>query len=248
LGRRLLQRSLWQGPDRIYDVGMKLSDRRVAAFFSLVLASGLCLALLMVRVRYPHGSEYRFLAWNLCLAWIPFLLAVALHDSARRGHRAAFLAVLGGAWLLFLPNAPYIVTDFVHVGRVSGVPIWYDAGMTASFAALGLVLGLGSVLLVQGVVERHLGAVVGWLMLVPIFGLCSAGMYIGRVHRLNSWDAITSPGSLLHAFSARLADPFARPETIVALVGAMGLLMVAYLVLYTVSDLRPDHNRSSRPK
>ena len=45
--------------------------------------------------------------------------------------------------------------------------------------------------------------------------------------------------------SARLADPFGKPEAIVALAGAMGLLMVAYLVLYTVSDLRLDRNRSS---
>ena len=97
----------------------KLSDRRVAAFFSLVLASGLCVALLAVRVRYPHGSDFEFLTWNLFLAWIPFMLAVVLHDGARRGHGIAFLGVVGFG-LLFLPNAPYIVTDFVHVGRVAG--------------------------------------------------------------------------------------------------------------------------------
>jgi uncharacterized membrane protein len=217
---------------------MKASDRRVAALFSLVLASGLCIVLLAIRVRYPHGLEFRFLAWNLVLAWIPFLLAVALYDGARRGRSRSLLWLLGGAWLLFLPNAPYIVTDFVHVGRVTGVPVWYDAAMIASFAVVGLVLGLVSILLVQGVVERRFGAAVGWLMLAPVFFLCSAGIYIGRVHRLNSWDAITSPGTLLHGFADRLADPFAQPEAIIALVGAMGLLAVAYLVLYTVSDLK----------
>ena len=101
---------------------MNASDRRIAALFSLVLASGLCIVLLAIRVRYPHGLEFRFLAWNLVLAWIPFLLAVALYDAARRGRSSSFLWLLGGAWLLFLPNAPYIVTDFVHVGRVSGRP------------------------------------------------------------------------------------------------------------------------------
>ena len=93
-----------------------------------MLASGLCLVLLAVRVRYPHGLEFRFLAWNLVLAWIPFLLAVALYDAARRGRSRSLLWLLGVLWLLFLPNAPYIVTDFVHVGRVSGVPVWFDAG------------------------------------------------------------------------------------------------------------------------
>jgi uncharacterized membrane protein len=227
---------------------MKASDRRIAALFSLVLASGLCIVLLAIRVHYPHGLEFRFLAWNLVLAWIPFLLAVALYDAARRDRRRSFLWLLGGAWLLFLPNAPYIVTDFVHVGRVSGVPVWFDAGMIASFAGVGLVLGLGSVLLVQGVIERRFGTLVGWVALAPIFLLCSAGIYIGRVRRLNSWDAITQPDSLLRAVAARLADPFARPEMIVTLVGVTCLLVVAYLVLYTVSDLRPDRSRpSGRP-
>ena len=152
--------------------------------------------------------------------------------------------MVGFLWLLFLPNAPYIVTDFVHVGRVSGVPVWYDAAMIASFAGVGLVLGLASILLVQGVVERRFGAAVGWLMLAPVFFLCSAGIYIGRVHRLNSWDAITSPGTLLRGFADRLADPLAQPEAIVALIGAMGLLTVAYLVLYTISDLRLDRVRA----
>lgn len=221
------------------------SDRRIAAFFSLVLASGLCVALLALRVRYPHGSDFEFLTWNLFLAWIPFLLAVVLHDGARRGRGPVFLAGIGAVWLLFLPNAPYIVTDFVHVGRVAGVPLWYDAAMIASFAVVGLLLGLGSILLVQGVVERRFGAMVGWSMLAPVFFLCSAGIYIGRVHRLNSWDAITSPGTLLHGVADRLADPFSQPDAIVALVGAMALLAIAYLVLYTVSDLRFDRGQPS---
>jgi uncharacterized membrane protein len=223
----------------------KLSDRRIAAFFSLVLASGLCIALLAVRARYPHGRDFDFLTWNLFLAWIPFLLAVALHDGARRGRGLAFLGGVGAVWLLFLPNAPYIVTDFVHIGRVTGVPVWYDAAMIASFAAVGLVLGLVSILLVQGVVEQRFGAAIGWLMLAPVFFLCSAGIYIGRVHRLNSWDAVTSPGRLLHGFSDRLADPLAQPEAIVALVGVMGFLVVSYLVLYTISDLRLEGGQRS---
>jgi uncharacterized membrane protein len=231
---------------RIYTGVVQLSDRRIATFFSLVLASGMCLALLVFRMSYPNGSDYRFLAWNLFLAWIPFLLAVVLYDRDRRGLRTAVLSGLGAAWLLFLPNAPYIVTDFIHVGRVSGAPIWFDASMTASFAGVGLVLGLGSVILVQGVIERHLGRAAGWLMLAPIFLLCSAGIYLGRVHRFNSWDAITQPGSLLDTLGARLVDPFGRPDAIVALLATMALLAAAYLVLYTVSDLRLDRPGSDR--
>jgi uncharacterized membrane protein len=219
----------------------RLSDRRVATFFTLVLASGFCIGLLAYRSMQPYGHSFDFLAWNLLLAWIPFLLAVALHDADRRGWTPAALVALGAVWLVFLPNAPYIVTDFVHVGEFRGAPLWYDAATTAAFAATGLVLGLASVLLVQGVVARRFGAAVGWLMLGPVFLLCSAGIYIGRIHRLNSWDVITRPERLADLAGSRLADPLGRPEVIVAIAGLTGFLTVAYLVLYTISDLGPGH-------
>ena len=145
--------------DGVYDVRVqRLSDRRVATFFALVLMSGFCISVLAYRSTQPNGHFYDFLAWNLLLAWIPFLLAVALYDSDRRGRTPAVLVILGAVWLVFLPNAPYIVTDFVHIGELPGAPLWYDAGMTAAFAGTGLVLGLASVLLVQGVVARRFGA------------------------------------------------------------------------------------------
>ena len=218
-----------------------LSDRRVATFFTLVLMSGFCLSMLAYRSIHGYGHSYDFLSWNLFLAWVPFVLAVVLHDGSRRGWAPAALAALAAAWLLFLPNAPYIVTDFVHLDEPHRAPLWYDAGMIAAFAATGLVLGLASVLLVQGVVARRFGALVGWAMLAPVFLLCSAGIYIGRVHGLNSWDLITRPQSLLGLVGSRLADPLGRPELLVALAGLTAFLTIAYLVLYTISDLRPRH-------
>ena len=221
----------------------RLSDRRVGTFFALVLASGLCAAMLFARHLESGTGGYRFLAWNLLLAWVPFVLALALYDWDRKRRPAPFLLALAALWLLFLPNAPYIVTDFIHVGEVPGAPLWYDAAMTAAFAGTGLVLGLGSLLLVQGVVARHSGRLVGWLMIGPVLALCSAGIVIGRFQRLNSWDAVTDPGRLLGIVATRLADPLGRPETIVALTGLTGFLTIAYLVLYTLSRLAEDESR-----
>ena len=240
----LLMHGEASGKRGIYDNGVRrFSDRRVATFFALVLASGLCIGLLACRSLQSHERSYDFLAWNLLLAWIPFLLALALHDGDRRARSPAALLALGAAWLVFLPNAPYIVTDLVHVDGLRGAPLWYDAGTIAAFAALGLVLGLASVALVQRVVARRFGALIGWMMLGPVFLLCSAGIYIGRIHRLNSWDVITQPERLTHLAGSRLADPLGRPETIVALGGLTGFLVVAYLVLYALSDLGPGHRK-----
>ena len=83
-------------------------------------------------------------------------------------------------------------------------------------------------------------------MLLPIFLLCSLGIYLGRVHRFNSWDAVTHPGALLDTLATRLADPLARPEAIVTLLGLTGMLAIAYLVVYTISDLRLDEAPSRK--
>jgi len=219
------------------------SDRRVSVVFALVLASALCGALLLYRVERTGSPGYEFLAWNLFLAWIPFGAALALYDLNRRGQRATMQVALAAGWLLFLPNAPYIVTDFLHVGRIGGAPIWYDAVLVATFAGTGIVLGLGSVLLVQGVVARTAGEVWGWLLLAPILALCSAGIVLGRVYRFNSWDALSRPQRLLHVIGSHLADPMGSLHGVFLLGAITGCLAVAYLLLYSLAGLAPERDR-----
>ena len=225
---------------------MRSSDRRVATIFALVLASGLCVSLVAAR-RWQTGTNgYGFLVWNLTLAWIPFLLAVAFYDGWRRGRSRTLLAVLAGLWLLFLPNAPYMVTDLVHLGRISGAPLWYDGAMISAFAGTGLLLGLGSVFLFHAVALRTFGGRWGWALLLPVLALCSAGVVLGRFGRLNSWDALVRPGRLGAFLAAHVADPIASTRAIVATGAYAAFLALAYVVLYTVSSLRPELERDER--
>ena len=60
-------------------------------------------------------ESFFFLSWNLFLAWLPYLFSLYL---ARLNHVGASKIMMGMvflAWLLFFPNAPYIVTDFLHL-------------------------------------------------------------------------------------------------------------------------------------
>lgn len=208
--------------------------------FALVLASGLCFALVWARAWRTGSNGYGFLVWNLELAWIPFVVAVAFYDSWRRGRSRWVLAALGGLWLLFLPNAPYMVTDLVHLGRIGGAPLWYDGAMISAFAGTGLLLGLGSVFLVHTVALRTLGPRLGWAVLLPVLALCSAGVVLGRFARLNSWDALVRPGRLAQFVVAHANDPLASRRALAATVGYAAFLVLAYVVLYAVSSLRPD--------
>ena len=94
---------------------MKSSRRRILTVAGLFVASLFCVALVVVRNIHTGNGNSRYLIWNLFLAWIPFLLAVFVYDRWRRRRGGALLLVLGGLWLLFFPNAPYIATDFVHL-------------------------------------------------------------------------------------------------------------------------------------
>ena len=109
------------------------------------------------------------------------------------------------AWLVFLPNAPYVLTDFIHLGAEHRQ---FDAILLASFAFTSLALGFASLLLVQLVVTRAAGAAIGWFVALSSILAASVGIYLGRVLRLNSWDVVQRPGHLAEIVLARLEDPF----------------------------------------
>jgi uncharacterized membrane protein len=221
-----------------------LSNRRVGTIFALVLASGFCVVLLAVREWQTGMNGYRFLVWNLILAWIPFLLALLFYDGFQRGRSRAGLVLVGAVWLLFLPNAPYMVTDLVHLGRIPGAPLWFDAAMIGAFAATGLLLGLGSVFLAHAVALRVLGRLLGWVALLPVLGLCSLGVLLGRFGRLNSWDVVARPARLGDLLALHLADPLGNGRAVAAAIAYTAFLALAYLVLYTLSSLRLELEQS----
>src|SRR5690242_5674730 len=123
----------------------RFGRERLAVLAGGAVASGLCAALELVREIRFGAVDYRFLTWHLALAWIPLLLALLLYDLYRRHVRAVILAPVALLWLLFLPNAPYILTDFVHLDASAPTPLWLDAALLSAFAWTGLVLGLISV-------------------------------------------------------------------------------------------------------
>ena len=103
------------------------------------------LTLLFVRIILTGHLTYAFLAWNLFLAWIPFMISQKLSTEKNRWK----ILLLFSTWLLFLPNAPYIITDFLHLRQRPPVPYWYDILLMFSAALNGLLLGLASLLIVE---------------------------------------------------------------------------------------------------
>jgi uncharacterized membrane protein len=213
---------------------MSPSRRRLVTLLGLVGASAFCVALVLVRFAESGSAKFGGLVWNLFLAWIPLVLAVAVYDRWRRRRRADTpLVALGALWLLFFPNAPYIVTDFVHLERTADAPYWYDAVTVAAFAWTGVLLGFASLFLVQTVVRQWRGVVSGWVFAGVALALGSLGIYLGRFLRLNSWDALEHPSVLPRIAHAVARDPFAYSEAIGVTVLFTIALGFAYVLLYS---------------
>jgi len=224
-------------------------NERLVVLAGLGVASALCVGLELVREHRYGAFDFRFLVWNLILAWIPLLLGLFVYDRYRRGGRLLALVPALALWLLFLPNAPYIVTDFVHLSAASPVPLWFDGVELSAFAWTGMLLGFVSLYLVHAVVRHRLGAPAGWLGVFAVLGLVSAGVYLGRVKRWNSWDLLTQPGSRLAQLHAHLADPASLGHAIGLTLAMTALLTLAYLVFYALMGARLEASSiTKRPR
>lgn len=181
----------------------------------------------------PH---FLFLNWNLLLAVIPYLISRQLRK--RRHSISPFIyAGLLAVWLLFFPNAPYILTDLFHLKKAAGMPLWYDLILLLSYAWIGLLFGLMSLQDIEYLSEERFGAVKSRYLLVVLMFLASFGVYVGRFLRWNSWDIIRSPKGLLHDLAIRFLYPFEHPSTwgMTLLLGCL-LNMVYFSLKYLRSE------------
>ena len=210
-------------------------------------ASAICLALLGARIFYSDTVAYWFLSWNLFLAWVPFVFSGLAYVMARHGHRAVITALIvlsAFIWLLFFPNAPYILTDFLHLGSMGDtVPGWYDVLMLFWFAWTGLMLGVVSLYLMQDIVTRATGLVAGWVFVVAAAGLGSLGIYLGRFLRWNSWDLLRRPGPLAAELYGRAIDPATQPQLLGFTLLFALLFLFIYAMVYVFAKLTTPRDR-----
>ena len=210
-----------------------------ALLLSLLGVSAYCLVLFLARDWRTGVMRFRFLPWNLFLAWVPFLCALAIRKVGERPHAWPLTLPLGVVWLLFLPNAPYLLTDLVHLGTVREAPFWFDVLLFASFAVNGLLLGFAALALVQQTVSLRVGRGWGWMLALGSLSLCGYGIYLGRFLRWNSWDALDSPGLLVRQVST-LTDPLSQPTAVVVSALFGSLLVLCYLVTLTTARALDD--------
>ena len=221
-------------------MGSHSGRARALVFLALAASSLFCVALLAARPYIVGRLGHVYLTWNLVLAWIPFLCALVYYDRQKRGRRGVGQAVLFAGWLAFLPNAPYIVTDLIHLPSTAEAPLWFDTSIYIGFAWTGLMLGLASLYLVHTAVRSRAGAAAGWAVAATAAVLSGFGIYLGRFLRWNSWDILTNPAALLGDLAGIAADPQGMPMVTTALFASF--IGISYLGLYAVAELRVERD------
>ena len=197
--------------------------KRLNETLLLFAFSTLCLVLSVIRVFASATPTFLFLNWNLFLAFIPWALSSLLMIYPKLQEKKLAVIMLLGTWLLFFPNAPYILTDLFHLKHVVSMPMWFDLLLILSFAWVGLLFGFMSLwdiekILKQYLIKSRLKGLLRYRFSIPLFSsvllfIGSFGIYLGRYLRWNSWDIIAEPFALIYDIGDRFVNPFEHPRT-----------------------------------
>jgi uncharacterized membrane protein len=173
----------------------------------------MCFGLSIFRFLYTDTKLFLFLNWNLFLAFIPWALSsFAVLKSKAQGNKF-WILILFSVWLLFFPNAPYILTDLFHLRIESSMPLWFDLILILSFAWTGMLFGFSSLWKIEQILGKSINRNLIIMISTVFLFLGSFGVYLGRYLRWNSWDIISEPFSLFYDIKTRLINPFEHPRT-----------------------------------
>jgi uncharacterized membrane protein len=174
----------------------------------LLISCGFSCLLIAARVLVTGQLTHLFLIWNLFLAFVPYAISQWLGSHQQVWKNKFFLALTLIAWLLFIPNAFYIVTDLFHLDDFNNAPRWFDLLLIFSFAWNGLLLGLLSVRKVETILQEVSGRSFSLLVVLVVMWLNAFGVYIGRYLRFNTWDVLAKPFTLFSELLDIMIHPF----------------------------------------
>ncbi|MDT0622306.1 DUF1361 domain-containing protein [Croceitalea vernalis] len=213
----------------------ELVNQKFKEIGQLIFGLILFIVLLAFRIKVTKEVFLLFLSWNLILALIPLVITLILYKNpslmAKRWTKAVFTFL----WLLFLPNAPYIITDFIHLKFSTSTYLLLDTLIISIAALTGFLSGVYSFRIMKEFYSLNYPKKIIGVFTVFISFLCGFGVYLGRVIRLNSWDFFFNPMNTILMMLESITQPLAWITTII-----FGLLML--IALFKLDSNKVDKN------
>ncbi len=176
---------------------------------ALLLCASLSTLFMGIRIIITGNFTYIFLLWNLFLAFVPLGLSWLFKRMVKTSTNTIgkfLLLFTFGFWLLFFPNAPYIITDMVHLTNSYTQKFWYDLILIYLFAFSGISAGMYSLYWIHQGVHQLFGQWTGWVVVVISAFMAGYGVYLGRILRWNSWDILSDPFYIVYHAANQLTD------------------------------------------
>lgn len=166
--------------------------------YRVIIYRVILLVYMIAMTYYP--TPFSFMALNVFLAWLPIecgWLTLCVQGKLRY--------VLGGLWLLFFPNIPYLLTDLLHLealniyrrgGLFQNIPKeWLFFLLLVVPVIVMVTVGMNQVLrLVKQLPDAKR---LSWLYFIVLAFLAGTAIYIGRFDRIHSIELILQPISTL---------------------------------------------------
>lgn len=220
---------------------------------------------LLILVRYVLTGTliYIFILWNIILAAAPLWIESLMQSANRKwkGWTSGGVSViLGGAWLLLLPNAFYILTDFTHqnsdvvvnmrndgyfggIYYTRGDAVYvYDSLLILIATSIGAYFGGLALLHAYTFFRKHTGKAATYGIVGGIMVLSGIGVYIGRYGRWNSWDVLYRPFHILGDFLYQFLSAESRERIFVTTVTMVVFQIFSlYGVYWIYKERRKNH-------
>lgn len=185
--------------------------KRIKIPRQILILLALAIVLNILRIFIFKTTSSLYMLWNIFLAFIPFFISSILLLHTNKGNFTKPFFIIGFIfWFAFLPNAPYVVTDFIHLNRISIVPPMYDIFFFFSSAYVSLLVGLYSISHMEKILLLKFKQKITNIIIPIIILFASFGMYLGRFLRFNSWDLIFSHKFLISS----TWNVFLRPHSV----------------------------------
>ena len=213
--------------------------------------------LYFIFIIFISGLGHFYMIWNVILAWVPLeivsLIGYINRKFDNRNRVKIATIILAILWLLFYPNSPYIITDFIHLSTNEyyiinknyspysselkymfndNIKIWLDFVIIGIGVWIGYVVGFISLYLNQLILKEKYNKRISWIFVLIVHFLTGFAIYIGRFSRWNSWDIIFSPINIITIFKSSIN---LKTLEFTLLFGSFSLIL--YVINYSLVEL-----------
>lgn len=186
----------------------RLKERITPPLWNTLWRTGALLLLLALLVfpLYRMLNLRSYFLWNTFLGVLPLGFSLLALDSYDKKRPFLLTLLFFGSWLFFFPNAPYMITDLIHLnqntyysqqGLYTNLQPWVALVHLFLGIVACLIIGYSSLYLLQSAVVQRWSSAVGWGFVSVVSLLTGIAIYIGRFLRFNSWDVLFRPHRLL---------------------------------------------------